>query len=104
MLKKKYSDKAETWYVTFRMNPDIEATSAYVCGDFNDWDKEKHKMRALKGGGFTATIQLDPGQTYRFRYWVDGERWENDWEADGYAANDYGSEDSLVVVDDAPSG
>ena len=104
MLKKKYSEKTNNYYVTFQLNPEVNAETAYVCGEFNDWDKEKSKMRQLKNGGFTATLQLDPGKTYRFRYWVNGDRWENDWEADGYAPNEFGSEDSLVVVDDAPGG
>lgn len=104
MLKKKYSDKTNTWYVTFRLSKEANADTAYVCGDFNDWDKEKNKMRKLKNGGFTTTLQIEPGGAYRFRYWVDGERWENDWDADGYAPNDFGSEDSLVVTEEAPSG
>jgi hypothetical protein len=27
---------------------------------------------------------------------LDGERWENDWAADGYAPNNFGTEDSVV--------
>lgn len=103
MLKKKYSAKTGLCHVTFRLNPEVNADTAYVCGDFNDWDQTANKMRSLKSGGYSLTLRLEPGQ-YRFRYWVDGERWENDWEADGYAPNDFGSEDSLVVVDDASAG
>ncbi len=29
---------------------------------------------------------------------VDGEWWENHWEADAYIPNDFGSEDSVVDV------
>jgi hypothetical protein len=29
---------------------------------------------------------------------LDGERWENDREADGYAPNDFGTDDSIVEV------
>ncbi len=29
---------------------------------------------------------------------LDGERWENDWSADEYVANAYGSDDSVVSV------
>lgn len=102
MLKKKYSDKNNTWYVTFQLDAGVKANTAYLSGDFNDWDTNKTKMRRLKDGGFTTTMQLEPGKTYRFRYWVDGERWENDWHADGYAPNKFGSEDSLVTLDEAP--
>ncbi len=43
----------------------------------------------------TACIADD---AVRFRYLLDGERWENDWAADGYVPNPFGSEDSLLEV------
>ena len=49
-------------------------------------------------GTFVLTIPLDVGRTYRFKYLIDAQRWENDWAADGYENNEYGNEDSLVVV------
>jgi hypothetical protein len=55
-------------------------------------------MSPRKDGRFSTTISLEAGQTYRFRYLVDGERWENDWGADGYVPNTFGSEDSIVKV------
>ena len=55
-------------------------------------------MKKLKDGSFSATASLESGGTYRFRYLVDGERWENDWEADEYLPNDFGSDDSIVKV------
>ena len=32
------------------------------------------------------------------RYILDGNRWENDWEADSYIRNPFGTDDSLVKV------
>jgi hypothetical protein len=29
---------------------------------------------------------------------IEGERWENDWEADAYTPNEYGKDDSVVEV------
>jgi hypothetical protein len=55
-------------------------------------------MQQRKDGRFSTTISLKAGQTYRFKYYLDGERWENDWGADGYLANDFGTDDSLVKV------
>jgi hypothetical protein len=55
-------------------------------------------MKRTPDGGFTATVSLKPGSEYRFRYLLDGERWENDHAADRYVPNDHGSEDSVVVV------
>jgi hypothetical protein len=55
-------------------------------------------MKQLKDGSYSVTVSLDPGQSYRFRYLLDGQRWENDWDADAYVANQYGTEDSLITV------
>jgi len=48
------------------------------------------------GDVFSLTIELQPGRAYRFRYLLDGERWENDWDADAYVPNAFGTDDSVV--------
>ena len=55
-------------------------------------------MKRRKDGSFSQTISLKPGQQYRFRYVLDGKRWENDWAADAYLPNPFGTEDSVVEV------
>jgi len=55
-------------------------------------------MKRRKDGSFYLTISLTPGRSYRFRYLLDDTRWENDWAADQYVPNDFGSEDSVVQV------
>ena len=42
------------------------------------------------------TVDLDAGRAYRFRYLLDGQRWDNDWAADAYVRNDFGGDDSVV--------
>ena len=42
------------------------------------------------------TVSLDAGRAYRFRYLLDGQRWDNDWAADAYQPNDFGGDDSVV--------
>ena len=42
------------------------------------------------------TVGLDAGRAYRFRYLLDGQRWDNDWAADVYLPNDFGGDDSVV--------
>ena len=98
MLKKSYSKTGTSCRVTFKLPADVEAETAVLCGDFNDWDKSTHPMKQLKDGSYSVTISVSAPQTYRFRYLLDGERWENDWEADGYAPNQHGSDDSLLKV------
>jgi 1,4-alpha-glucan branching enzyme len=81
--------------VTFT-HPVGEATrTVFVVGDFNDWSQDAHPM-SVAGDQASCTIALATGRTYRFRYLVDGERWENDWGADDYVPNSFGADDSVV--------
>jgi 1,4-alpha-glucan branching enzyme len=98
MLKKNYSKTGSSCRVTFRLSADVGAEKVFLVGDFNNWDKESTPMKKLKSGDFSVTISLKPGEKYRFRYWLDDTKWENDWEADAYVPNEFGSEDSVVTV------
>src|SRR5437762_1065610 len=82
--------------VTFEVDPAVNAQRINLCGELNDWNNDAHPMQRREDGGFTVTLQLEPGRSYRFRYLLDGERWENDWAADDYVPNEYGGDDSLV--------
>ncbi|MGO9080260.1 MAG: hypothetical protein ACLQDY_14645 [Streptosporangiaceae bacterium] len=82
--------------VTFTLDPAVGARTAAVCGEWNDWSPEADIMRREAGGGFSLTVELDAGRTYRFRYLLDGERWDNDWAADAYLPNSFGADDSVV--------
>ena len=97
-MKKEYSAKGQTCKVTFDLPPEVKAKTASVCGDFNGWDPVKTPMKRKKGGGFSVTLALKPGSQYRFRYLLDGHHWENDWAADTYLPNKFGSDDSVVKV------
>ncbi|MFH1278077.1 MAG: isoamylase early set domain-containing protein [Candidatus Eisenbacteria bacterium] len=97
-MEKTYSPKGRTCKVTFDLPADIRAKKAAVCGDFNGWDPMKTPMKKRKDGSFSVTVSLKPGTEYRFRYLVDGKKWENDWAADGYVPNKFGSEDSVISV------
>ena len=81
--------------VTFRLPAMVGARQAAVVGEFNSWSEDAHPMEA-DGDGHTITIPLAPGRTYRFRYLVDGERWENDWAAHGYVPNEFGGDDGVI--------
>src|SRR3954469_10719913 len=82
--------------VTFEIDPAVHAERANLCGDFNGWSYEADPMEPTPGGGFALSKQLEPGRSYRFRYLLDGDRWENDWSADDYVPNEFGGDDSLV--------
>jgi 1,4-alpha-glucan branching enzyme len=99
-LKKQYLKKNSACKVTFSVPKETVGSAANVnlVGDFNDWSWDTTPMKRLKNGTFTATVTLQPNGEYHFRYLVDGQRWENEWNADKYVPNRYGSDDSVVVV------
>ena len=98
MVRKNYSKTGHYCRVTFDFTPGEEFSRVVLCGDFNAWDREAHPMKLRKDGRFSATLSLDAGRSYRFKYLLDGKHWENDWAADAYVPNDFGSEDSLIEV------
>jgi len=97
-MKKTYTKTGDSCRVTFNLPAEVRAEAVAVCGEFNNWDKSANPLKKRKKGNFSATLYLEAGREYRFRYWVDGERWENDWAADKYLPNEFGTEDSVVVV------
>ena len=105
MIKSRGSNSRSS--VTFVLDPEVEATRAAVCGEWDGWATEAHPMERAADGGFRLTVELPAGRTYRFRYLLDGERWENDWAADAYVPNGFGGEDSLVdltaLAEDVPA-
>jgi 1,4-alpha-glucan branching enzyme len=99
MPKKEYTKTGRSCRVTFTLPAEVNAQTACLCGEFNDWDQSTHPMKRAKDGSFSLTISLKPGHQYRYRFLLDGERWENDWAADSYAPNTIGSEDSVVNIE-----
>jgi 1,4-alpha-glucan branching enzyme len=96
--KKTYSKGGRKVRVTFELPADTGATSVAVLGDFNEWSPEAAPLVRRKDGRFSSTLVLDAEQSYRYRYLLDGHRWENDGEADAYARNDYGTEDCVIQL------
>ena len=80
--------------VTFR-HPSFTADVA-VTGDFNQWTPHRLSDEIAQDGNRHLTVEIPTGHRYRFRYIIDGDVWENDWQADDYIDNDLGSADSIV--------
>jgi 1,4-alpha-glucan branching enzyme len=98
MAKKTYGKSTKTCRVTFELPAEVSAQAASVCGDFNEWSPTANPMIRRKDGRFSLTLPLPVEQTYRYRFLLDGERWENDWDAEMYVHNAFGTEDSLISV------
>lgn len=101
-LTKQYLKSKPVCKVTFSLPAEAveNASKVALIGDFNGWDPaEAAALKKQKDGSYKATLELEPGKEYEFKYLLDGEKWENDWEADKYVPSRVeGSENSVVVL------
>ena len=72
---KEYSKTGRSCRVTFELPVEVNAQTACLCSDFNDWNESSHPMKRAKDGSFKLTVSLKPGREYRYRFLLDGERW-----------------------------
>jgi 1,4-alpha-glucan branching enzyme len=79
----------------FRLPAAVGAATVHLVGEFNGWSPDATPMER-RGDWFEAELPLEPGRTYRYRYLLDGQRWENAWDADAYVPNSFGSDDSVL--------
>ncbi len=99
---KNYQPSKGTCKVTFSfaLNAAEGVKTIQVLGDFNNWDnKVAPKMKKGKED-FSTSIELNAGQSYEFKYLLDGSRWENDFSADSYVTTPFsGISNSVLVLD-----
>ena len=96
-ITKQYLKSKPVCKVTFSL-PAEEAKKVKVVGTFNDWNEKKAVvLKKFKNGNFKGTVDLDKDNSYEFRYLVDG-TYVNDEQADSYAGNVFGSENSVLNV------
>lgn len=75
------------------------ATKALLLGDFNDWSLDKAiGLEVQKNGKLAATIELESGRSYQYRFLLDNGQWINDWNAENYVQSAFGVENSLITV------
>jgi 1,4-alpha-glucan branching enzyme len=97
MIKKEPGDRQGLVLVAFELPASTWAERVNLVAEFNDWDTMATPMtRDRADADWKATIELEAGRRYRFRYLIDGKEWLNDWHADDYVENPYGSDDSVV--------
>lgn len=99
-MKKKKLPRGNKVAVTFELPADVQATGVCLAGDFNDWSTSATPMKHLKGGGWSATLNLVPG-TYRYRFVSDDNQWINDPQADRHEPSGFGEDNSIVVVSES---
>ncbi len=97
MLTKRKMGKGKV-RVTFTM-PNVEGAKQFsLVGDFNNWSITQHPLTQNRDGAWTTALTLESGREYTYRYLVNGEEWHNDWAADRYAPNEFGTDNSIVSL------
>ena len=100
-INKRYFKTKPRCTVTFRLpKRDVGmAEKASVVGEFNEWQIAATPMTRLKDGSFKATVDLEPGREYQFRYLLDDDKWVNDTEAEAFEPTHfYDAENSVIRV------
>lgn len=96
MLTKKYLKTKNEAEVTFEFKRS-DVTSVALFADFNDWQPILMKYNKKKKA-FRTKVNLPKDGRYHFRYLLNNTEWENDYEADLYIPNDFGTENSVVEL------
>jgi len=86
--------------VTFKLNKEQVngANEVAVCGDFNNWIPGETPMTRAKNGSFSASVELEAGKNYQFRYLVDGQKWINDDEAEAVQSPYPDAQNSVLAL------
>ena len=98
-IQKKYTKNRGVCRVTFDVPETVSdnVQKVYVVGEFNNWSTSATPMKRQKNGAFKATLDLENGHAYQFRYLLNNEQWENDPEADEFAATPFADARNSVV-------
>jgi 1,4-alpha-glucan branching enzyme len=94
MLTKKFFKTKDEAEVTFEFNRS-DVSTAVLVADFNDWQAIEMKFNK-KTQSFKTKVRLPKGETFHFRYLLNDTEWENDYKADQYLPNEFGTENSVV--------
>jgi 1,4-alpha-glucan branching enzyme len=99
-LAKQFVKSKSVFKVTFTVPVEAasDAKKIALVGEFNGWNPEEAiALKKQKDGSFKTSLELGAGE-YQFRYILDDEKWENDWEADKYVPAGVDATENSVVV------
>ena len=82
--------------VEFSIPVGLWATRVTLVGDFNGWSRSAHPLVHSLHNGWRITLELERGHAYQYRYLLEDREWCNDSNADGYAPNPFGGDNSIV--------
>lgn len=102
IIKQFLSDQRVLLSFTLSINAAYGARKAFLVAEFNDW--QPVEMIGDKAGGFSITVEVDRNKPdgYEYRFVLQGEdgseKFTNDWHADEYRQNEFGTDNSVVRV------
>lgn len=94
-------EAATTKKVTFTLPKEAVQTakSVAIVGEFNNWDiLNGVELKKQKDGSFSTTLELEAGKEYQYRFLINGEVWENAWDAPKYVETPFGTFNSVVLA------
>jgi 1,4-alpha-glucan branching enzyme len=94
--KRQYLKSKPVCKVTFQFSG--EAKNVALVGEFNGWNEASTPMKKSKDGAFSATIELETGREYQYRFLLDGGTWVSDDQADKQIPTPLGNENSVIIL------
>jgi hypothetical protein len=86
--------------IKFILSADVVAGAeeGLLLGEFNNWTKEEgFSLKRSKDGSFQATVALEAGRSYQYRYLLSDGRWVNDSNALQYVHDAYFQVENCLV-------
>ena len=96
MVQKKYFKTKDYCKVKFIHTAD-NAETVEVVGLNSDW-KNSIVMSKKKDGSFSCEVSLPKDTQHEFKYLVNDGEWINDPEADALQPNEFGGNNSVLIV------
>ncbi len=103
-VSKRFTEKKVTVSFYIKKEAAQGAEQIFLLCEHNDW--QPVAMKPQKNGTFRGSITIErgvrPSYQYRFRLVMpDGsERYDNDWDAEAYCRNDFGSDNSVFSAEE----
>lgn len=98
MIRRQPINEGNQVKVTFVLPPDYPHLPITVVGDFNGWNPTANPLQHRSNGSYSTTVVVEGGRRYAFRYLCSNGRWFNEGFADAFEVNDFGSDNSVLIV------
>jgi hypothetical protein len=96
MILREATRKGDKVKVTFVLPEDDAPGDIFVAGDFNSWNPGETPLKP-RGDVRSASLMLNTGRRYAFRYYRNGE-WFDDDKADAYEPNEHGEMNCIISL------